>query len=257
MSKKADKHENHALLKKLEELGLNEKEARVYLALLPRRDTGTSNLIRATGLHGQFVYAALARLEDLGLAQHVIQGGRKKFSAQAPQRIIALIDEKKLAAQSIARELQNRFAGAPEQSFEVFQGEDAFVSHELEMLRRVPEGSRIDVITGLEEDYLSAIGHEFDEYERIRLERKIEIRTVFVSTGVQKQKLEKMLKERKLWSYKIFPGAGTGVVDMGIWHDSIVYNIFGTPLICFALTNKKVADGYRDFFEALWSASSK
>ena len=85
MSKNLDDNKNKELLVHLEQLGLSDKEARVYLALLPRQDTGTSNLIRATGLHGQFVYAALDRLEELGLAKHVIQNGRKKFSA-GPRR---------------------------------------------------------------------------------------------------------------------------------------------------------------------------
>src|SRR3989344_1184734 len=106
MSKIIDDTGNKDLLNKLQELGLSEKEAAVYLALLPRQDTGTTKLIRATGLHGQFVYAALAKLEDLGLAKHVIQGGRKKFSANTPNRLMSLVEEKRLSAQSIAKELQ-------------------------------------------------------------------------------------------------------------------------------------------------------
>jgi len=62
MSKKVDDNSDRDLLKKLEELGLTEKEGLVYMALLPRQDTGSSKLIRATGLHGQFVYDALAHL---------------------------------------------------------------------------------------------------------------------------------------------------------------------------------------------------
>ncbi len=255
MSKTIDKTENQDLLKKLSELGLGDKEARVYLALLPRPNTGTTNLIRATGLHGQFVYAALARLEGLGLTQHVIQGGRKKFSVNAPQRIVSLVDEKKLAAQAIVRELQNRFVGVSPQSFEIYQGAAALVGHELEMLRRVPQGSRIDVVTGLGEEYMTVLGHEADEFERIRLERKIEIRVI--STEARRKTFEKMSKQRALWSYKTFPGLGTGAVDIGIWHDSIVYNVFGEQPLCFALTNKEIADGYREFFKALWSVSSE
>lgn len=255
MSKITDEVGNKDLLDKLQTLGLSDKEAAVYLALLPRQDTGTSNIIRATGLHGQFVYDALGKLEEMGLATHVIQSGRKKFSASAPQRLLSLIEEKRFSAQSIIKELQNKFAGKHEQSFEVFQGESAFINHELEMLRRAPEGSRIDVITGLGEEYISTIGPEIDEYERIRLERKIEIRGI--STEARREVFSKMAKERALWSCRIFPGLGTGLVDIAIWHDSIVYNVFGTPLLCFSLTNKAVADGYREFFEALWNLSSK
>src|SRR3989338_11353117 len=101
-SKIIDQTENKPLIQGLESFGLSEKEAAVYLALLPRRDVGSSKLVLATGLHKQFVYNALARLEELGLAKHVIQNGRKKFSANRPQRIVSILDEKKLAASAIA-----------------------------------------------------------------------------------------------------------------------------------------------------------
>src|SRR3989344_1567552 len=118
------------LVKRLGTLGLNDKESKVYIALLSRQNVGTSKLINATGLHGQFVYMALQRLEELGLAKHVIERGRKKFSPNTPKRLLSLVDEKKLVAQSVAEELQSRFSGAHEQDFEIFQGESTFVSHE-------------------------------------------------------------------------------------------------------------------------------
>src|SRR3989338_11050127 len=111
MSVIIDEKRNEPLLKKLEDFGLNNKEAQVYLALLPHRDIGSSKIIRATGLHGQFVYDALNRLEELGLAKNVVQNGRKKFSANTPSRILALLEEKKLSAQSVVRQLQERFIG--------------------------------------------------------------------------------------------------------------------------------------------------
>ena len=103
MSKIIDKEGNQGLVEKLQELGLSDKEAAVYLALLPRQDIGSSKLIQTTGLHGQFVYDALAKLESLGLARHVIQRGRKKFSANTPNRLLSLVEEKRLAAQSVAK----------------------------------------------------------------------------------------------------------------------------------------------------------
>src|SRR3989344_9700595 len=100
MSKNTDES---AVSAKLEGLGLTEKESRVYLALLPCRDIGSSKLIRATGLHGQFVYDALGKLEEKGLARHVVQNGRKKFSANTPNRLLSLIEEKRLAANALAK----------------------------------------------------------------------------------------------------------------------------------------------------------
>lgn len=254
MSKNIDEIQSEDLLKRLEELGLSEKESRVYLALLPRRDTGTSKIIRATGLHGQFVYDALERLEKLGLAKHVVERGRKKFSANTPNRLIALIDEKRTAAHSIARELQSRFQGAHEQDFEVYQGRDAFVAHEFQLMEEMPEGCTIDILGGGGGSYVGIIGEEMDEFERIRNKRNIKIR--YISAAGQGENLKKMAASRKNFEYRVFPHLENGLIDTDIWPDLLVLQFYGDPILSFALTSKEIANSYRQFFNALWKAST-
>ena len=252
MSKNIDMSGDKSVAKRLQELGLSEKEALVYLALLPRRDIGSSKLISATGLHGQFVYAALGRLEELGLAKHTIQNGRKKFSPNAPLRLLSLIEEKRIAAQSVAKELQSRFSGEHEQDFEVFQGDSAFIASEMAVLAKVPEGTRIDVIGGAKDKYWTIFTSEgyAEEYEQLRKKRNIKIR--YIGSDVPVQDLKKMKGERWGWEHRTFDGLSTGLVDTDIWHDSVHFNVFGNPTLSFVITGKEIADGYREFFETLW-----
>ena len=257
MSKILDESDHKDLLKRLEELGLREKEAAVYVALLPLRDTGTSNLIRATGLHGQFVYDALERLEALGLARHVVQNGRKKFNATAPSRLLSLVEEKKLAAQSIAKELQARFSGQHEQDFEVFQGESAFIAHQMDLLKRTPIGGTLDVIVGQTERYLAtfdAYGMT-DEFEKLRVERKISGR--YLGAEAQRDRFESMKKHRPLIDYRIVPKQSVGLISIDIWTQNVTTIFYGEPMLCFTLSSKEVADGYRDFFNAVWDLAGK
>ncbi len=254
MSKEIDDNFQKELLKNLETLGLSDKEARVYMALLPRQDTGTSNLIRATGLHGQFVYMALERLEELGLAKHVIQSGRKKFSANPPDRILALVDEKKLTAQTIVRQLREQFAGKHEQSFEVFQGDTAFVAHEFALLEAMPEGDTIDILGGGGHKYVSLMGPEMNEYEKKRIEKRIQLR--YISTDGNQNYLKIMAQTRPFFDYRVLPEAAPGV-DTDILMDKINFLLYGDPVVSFTFTNKTVADGYRRFFEVLWNLSSR
>jgi predicted transcriptional regulator len=256
MSKEIDDIPTKELLKNLEQLGLSDKEARVYLALLPRQDTGTSNLIRATGLHGQFVYQALERLEELGLAKHVIQNGRKKFSAGSPERILSLVEEKKLAAQSIVRQLKEQFAGKHEQSFEVFQGNNAFVAHEFALLEEMPDGGAIDVLGGggSGDKYIAIMGHQMNDYEKRRIEKRMAVR--YISTDGNHNYLKIMAQTRPFFDYRVLPQAAPGV-DTDILMDKINFLLYGDPVVAFTFTNKTVADGYRRFFEVLWNLSSK
>ena len=253
MSKNFDKIKSNHLQDQLIELGLTEKEARVYLALLPRRDTGTSKIISSTGLHGQFVYAALAHLEELGLAKHVIQNGRKKFSANTPNRLIALVDEKRLKAHSVARELQIHFQGQHEQDFEVYKGLDAFRMHEFDLLERMPEGSTVDVIGGSANQFVELIGEEIDEYEKIRNKKNIHVR--LLTTADQADKYKFMSRSRKNFTYRVMPYLESGIIYADIWPNLLVLKFYADPILAFALTSKEIADSYRQFFEALWRSA--
>jgi sugar-specific transcriptional regulator TrmB len=252
MSKNTDVSDQH-LLKQLADVGLADKEARVYLALLPRHDVGSSKLIMATGLHRQFVYDALERLEKLGLAKHVIQNGRKKFSANPPLRLLSIVEEKRLAAQDVARQLQDRYSAKHEQDFEVFQGESAFMAHQYDMMERVAQNSEVQAICGPTERFLFTLGAEADDFESRRIEKGMSVR--YIGMEPQREALTEMRKWRKLWEFRIFPGQSTGLVDTDIWPDNITFNIFGDPVLSFTITNKVVADGYREFFESLWNLS--
>jgi predicted transcriptional regulator len=254
MSENHDDKFDKDLLSKLQELGLTDKEARVYVALLPRADTGTSNLIKATGLHGQFVYQVLERLEELGLAKHVIQNGRKKFSAGSPERILSLVDEKRLSAQAVVRKLQESFTLKHEQSFEIFQGPNAFVAHEFALLEEMPDGGTIDVLGGGGDTYISLLGEEANEYERRRIAKKVSIR--YISTGGNHNYLKIMAQTRQFFDYRVLPQGAPGV-NTDILMDKIVFHLFGEPVISFTFKNKEIADGYRQFFEVLWNLSNK
>ena len=242
---------------RLESFGLSDKEARVYVALLPYRDIGSSKLIRATGLHGQFVYDALKKLEGLGLARHVIQNGRKKFSAQTPARLLSILEEKKLAAQSIAKELQSRFAGKYDQNFEVYQGDEAFIAHQMDILRSVPHGTTWTAIASEADRYrdvFEAYGMA-EELDALRKEKKISIRYI----GVEKRREELARREKNWldWTYKILPGLGVGIIGIEIFPEAVSFVTYGESILCFTLRSKEVADGYRDFFETLWNLSGK
>jgi sugar-specific transcriptional regulator TrmB len=241
-----------SVVKELCSLGLSEKEALVYLALLPRRDTGSSKLVIATGLHKQFVYNALGKLESLGLAKHVIQNGRKKFSANTPQRIVSLIEEKRVTAERLATELQKKFISAHDQDAEIFQGDNAFAMHQMNNIERMPEGTILCVIASASERYGAILReHElWDEFERIRKSKNITIR--YLGSESQLETLKNRMGSEKPWEYRILPGHATGLMNTDIWDDHVTFNIFGEPVLSITITGKEITDGYRQFFDTLW-----
>ena len=247
------------IIGELKKLGLTEKEAAVYIALLGKGWVGSSKIIDATGLHGQFVYQALGGLEEKGLVQHVMQRGRKKFSANPPERIETLVERQRLAAKDAIHSLRSLTGKTTSQQFEVFQGNESYVAHEFDLLERAMAGCEIQIIggeEGRESDrvkggaFLKTMGERMNEYERKREAKKIRVR--YLGGENQRMNLAWYRSNRKYFEFRILPGLTTGLVNTNVWPDAVSFNMFGSPVIAFMIINADIATSYQEFFETLW-----
>lgn len=243
------------LEKALSGLGLSPKESSVYLALLSLGLVGSSKIITETGLHGQFVYQSLETLEQKGLVQHVVQNGRKKFSAKSPSVLLSLVEQQRRTAEDVVLQLQSALTMPPKQQLEVFQGADSFIAHEFDLLEQALVGSELLVIGGLGDQFHQTIGDAIKQYDILRAKKQIRIRYA----GCEKQRAEMQMisSKRKDFTFRLLPGEFGGEVNTNIWPDRISYNIFGTPVSKITLSSKTIAESQRQFFEALWNIAKE
>ncbi len=234
----------------LEKLGLSDKEAKVYIALLKLGEVGSSKIIREAELHGQYVYQTLESLEERGLVQHVIKHGRKKFSAKSPQVLTRLIDQQKTIAESVASKLQELMVLPPDQRFEVFQGRESYVAHEFDLLEQAQEGSELLVIGGTGDKFNETMGNRLGEYAALQIKKNIIIR--YLGSEGQRADMPQIHGRRKLFEARYLPGLFTGQVNTNVWPNCLGFNIFGEPVTRFTIWSPVVAGSYRQFFETLW-----
>lgn len=252
MSKNLDKKELRVLFSNLEKLGLSEKESQVYLFLLGRDlEVGSSKIVLATKLHGQYVYDALAKLEEKGLAKHLIKNGRKKFLANPPSRIDSLIEEKRLIANDVRDKLESLFQRKEQQEFEVYQGEDQFIAHEFKMIEEASPESKILIIAGKGDKFTEIMGDTHRRpYNAAALAKNISV--LYIGTSDQKEYLSSVKKRRPLFDYRIMPGLHTSSVSTSIHESSVLFQVYGDPLIVFKIKSKQIAEDYSSFFQSLW-----
>lgn len=252
MSKDIDKN----LIENLEALGLNEKESLVYINLLSRPfAVGSSKIVKSTGLHGQFVYNALYSLEKKGLVKHSIVRGRKRFEATRSERLNSLIEEKRLIAQKTIEMLKMISKKPAEQEFEVYQGEDAYIQHQFDMLENMEDGGEILIIaTNWGELFTKKRADFFNKYEQRREMKNISIRFV-LNEGLRKITTE-IKDSRKNTNYRFLPEhqSHSGIC---IFKESIDFYLMGEPITVFNFKNEKISQGYADFFNIIWDLAKE
>jgi sugar-specific transcriptional regulator TrmB len=250
MTKIIDEKEKTALLRDLESFGVSGHAGEVYLALLSEKEAGITLLERKTGLHRQLIYNALHGLEEKGLAKYSIFNGRKRFSAQPARRLQTLVDEKQKLALGLIGKLSALALPGQKQEFEVFQGEAAFVAHEMQSLLDAEEGETLSVLASNWERFYAIMHFKMEAYEKLRTAKKIQLRVIGLESQLAAMRVAKT--KRPLFDYRVVPGLKNGLMDTSIWKRSLSFNFFGEPPIIFELKNEEVARSQQTFFDSLW-----
>mgnify|MGYP001153370135 CR=1 FL=1 len=104
------------LVKTLQELGLSEGEARVYMAIAGLGMAHVAAISKESGVKRSTVYEYLERLLLANYIRKTIKGRRLYYFAEDPERIIASFEKKKRSAEAVLpqlKELYRRSARKP------------------------------------------------------------------------------------------------------------------------------------------------
>ncbi len=80
----------------LENIGLSQKEASVYMALLEVESSSVMDLAKKTDIKRTSVYPILESLEKKGLVSEVEVGKKNEYRAEAPERLETYIENEKV-----------------------------------------------------------------------------------------------------------------------------------------------------------------
>lgn len=243
--------------RRLLELGLSEKEAGVYLALLELGPSGVQTIAEKAGINRSTVYALFESLKNRGLASESEREGRTVFSAESPQRLIELVEREAQHISSkreILREampdflaLFNAIENKPRIRY--FEGEAGIVSAREALMENL-----------LDEEYLSFtaidegtnIAARIDERGRQRMARRLRGRLIIsIKPGIALPETD-----FKNWQVRILPyeqAPFTGEVD--IFGNKVGAFVFQSELIGLLVDSPNLVRIFRALFEAAWQTA--
>lgn len=88
----------------LEGLGLNRQQAKVYLALLKSGRSSIRQVSARSGVNRGTTYDSLKELSKVGLVSFNVQGERRKYFAEPPQKINQLIADRREQTERMAKD---------------------------------------------------------------------------------------------------------------------------------------------------------
>lgn len=228
------------LLNLLEEIGLTEGEAKVYLALLKLGSSPVNKIQEETKLHRTNIYDFAKKLTEKGLLSYSIQKGVRQYSAVDPEKLHWYLQEK----QDMVKEFLPRFHKLQQQKstdicVEVYNGVEGikFVLNDI-----IREGKNY-VAFGIDDaEWEKRFSIIMKQHFRKEKERRIIARCI-TSENVSVRYAHG--RYRFLADEFFHP---TPIMVYGDKVCTIVWN----PLTVILTQNSQVAKSHKKHFNALW-----
>jgi len=242
----------------LRDIGLSPNEARVYEALLSAGESSVQNISLKSKVHRRNVYDSLAKLVEKGLASEIFVRGEKRFKAINPNKLLELLKEKEERITRALPQMQAKYAFKEEKEEAYFyRGTEGFKVY----LQNILETKETAYFIGAKAFWLDArLRHYIVRFEKERRRLGIKFMNLF-DYEVKEQKSEILKLVGK--PYKFLPKEYSSNTAVDIFGDYVVTFVGVKPgeldeePVMFVLKSRRLADGYRKFFQFMWDNCNK
>ena len=240
---------NKAVIEQLEDLGLTAHEALIYLSVLKNGEAPAGVILDEVKLHREQVYRALKRLVDDGLITQFEKRKRSYYSAVDPSVLINKTKAKLAVAESLEPYLRELHSKKP-QVITVTEGEEAIKLLNEDMIATIPEEGEYLILGGVGESWWQAAS-KYIELTRKQFEKKRIRARIIAYEGATYPKDtaygELNISVKKLKRTYVLPAS------TAIYGDKVAIALLDPGNIAIiTIENEKVANSFRQTFEALW-----
>jgi sugar-specific transcriptional regulator TrmB len=239
----------------LKDIGLSAWESQSYMALLELGQTTTGPLVKKSEVPQSKIYGVLESLIKKGLVSYIVKGQIKYFQASSPKRILDLFKEKEKQVESLLKDLEQR-QKQEKHSVELFEGTRAIKA----MLMGIIENAKSEDWYGFSTGKTSLSPEIEDFYEWWGAQKQIAgLKDHLLISSENKEEFLRSIEKESLpairkilkFSKVSFPG------DTAIFRNQVI--IFNWENISTAtlISNKSLAEEYKDFFLGLWKFAKK
>lgn len=238
------------LLETLKQIGLEEKEAKIYLACLELGETGIKDIASKSGIKRTTIYEIIDKMVLSGYLQTTFKGKRKRFLAIEPQELKALMQKRASLLDEVMPQLMsldNVSDNKPKVWF--YQGKDAIMQAYEDSLN-YPGSEVVGWASGEVLKMFSV--KECTDYIQKRVRRKI-----MQSLIMPKEKELNEFVEKDSHHLR-----RTKIVDEEVYPFKIEINIYANRVALFSVKDKMavimesdpIASAMRMIFKMCWGS---
>lgn len=235
----------------LEQSGLNEKQANVYLALLELGSGSVQLISRKSGIKRPTTYLILDELEQKGLVSTIPQK-KALYTAESPQRLLADLSRKQDLISRFLPDLQALHNAKKEKpQVQLFQGKEGVK----QVYEKIFQSSSVDFF-GTIQEVIKIDPEGLRVFVKKIRELKLPIRELLTnSTEDRKYAIESESVPNH--QMRFLPKDLQFPSDSALFGDSAVFFSFHPQIFAVMITSKEVTQSLRTLFELAWQAAGR
>lgn len=234
----------------LKNLGLNEKQAKVYLACLELGTAPAQRISEISNLPRSTCYEVLDSLKPLGFISSYQKRKIKWFTPSDPHALISTEKQKLHSLEKALPDFAAMYGNADSRpAVRFYQGQKALATILEEILAEAKEL----LAFGSSEDLINAFGEDWLEFVNRRVQNKIPSKVIARSSTLALERQQKGPGE--LRELRIIP-EGTGIENHGmvlLWANKIAMMSFTTEVVGFIIESEELAKAQKSMFYLIWS----
>lgn len=241
--------------KELQDLGLGEKEAKVYLTALELGPETAQNIAKKANVNRATTYVQIDLLKAKGLVSEFEKGKKTFYVAESPDRLRSLfktfeaeLDVRKSELQRVLPTLLEMFAGMGERpKVRFFEGREG-----IQLMREDFAKIKVKKIYSvINRDKLREFSPNMqDDYVSDRVAKKIPIDIIYTSKEGPDPAYSDPAKyrEAKFIDYEKLPINA----DITIYDEKVVLEGYGDKIIGIVIESQQIAHTMKALFTNLW-----
>lgn len=246
------------LNKILEDLGLSEKEAKVYLASLELGPSSPAEIAKAAGINRATTYVIAEKLTKEGLMSQLEKDKKTYFAAENPEQLLHLlrkqeseIRQKEQEFQKYLPELKTLFDTAGERpKVRFFEGKEGLKAIQGDFLSS--KDKNIEEIYSSDDVRNVFTEEDLQKAREVRKNKKIKARAIYIRKA-GKIPQTPYLTDLRIVPYEKFPIHS----DILMYDNKVAMVSLKGKLVGVIIENKAIVDTLRSIFNLAWEAAGK
>jgi HTH-type transcriptional regulator, sugar sensing transcriptional regulator len=228
----------------LKKLGLEEREAKIYLALLRLGSSTATKLSEELDIDRTTIYDILNRLITKGIVSYAIKQNIKNFSAVEPGQLLKELRDKEEELKEIMPRLIKISESKKEHtSVEIFKGKEGLIS----VFKSILKDKKDYIMIGAMHEISEAIPLPVYKFVNEAFESNVKGK-ILCEEGFGDSDLDIIGKNEE---YRLISKEFSSTT-LQVWGNKTAFYIFTDPYYTILIESKEIADRNRLYFDTLW-----